>query len=796
MNRLKTSFATLFPLLLLLVGTQSMKAQTTGSIHGSVTDTSEEPLPGFHVRLEPSNMGGTTDRTGSFELLRVEPGSYQVVVTGIGFETERTTIDLDADETLHLQIELNPAEEVLESIVVRSERIQRYDRNRSLHVGKMPMNRLQNPQSYISIPSELLEDQVVTRLDDALKNASGLVQLWESTGRGGDGTGYYSLRGFAVQPTMINGLPSLTHGSLDPAGIETIEVIKGPSGALYGGSQISYGGLINVVTKKPYNRFGGDVRLQSGSFGFNRAVLDLNTPIRTEEGDLSIRTVGSYHREESFQDAGHNESIYLAPSLSYEPNRDLRFLVQTEMYSSEKTNPTMLFLNRSQPLSAQNLDELSYDPFRSYTSDDLTIENPAYTLQGSMEYQLSDNWQLQSNLSRSSARSNGHYSYLWDLATPDLQYSRFINWQNATTIGTNLQQNLLGELELGATHHHLLVGLDYTEERSSRRSTGYIGYDVIELGEEDAYPLTRQQVDAQLEGASASYATTRQQTYSAYLSDRVDLFPDLSLLASLRVDHFRDLGHVDTSNDGFEQTALSPKAGIVYQLLEERISLFGNWQNGFSNVAPRAQQDGSTKTFRPEKAHQMEAGVKTQLLENRLQWTVSAYRILVSDVVREDPNRAQFYIQDGENKSRGIETSLSASLNRSLHVNAGYSYNESDVVKTDNADYRGRRPEEAGPRHLAHAWASYQTQSGWLQNLGFGFGGNYFGKNPILNRASTGTFTLPAYTILNGSIFYEQDRFRIDVKVNNLADKTYYNGWSTVNPQRPRHLLASFTYRF
>ena len=59
----------------------------------------------------------------------------------------------------------------------------------------------------------------------------------------GDGAGYYSLRGFAVQPTMINGLPGLTNGSLDPANIDKIEVIKGPSGTLFGSSLISYGGF-------------------------------------------------------------------------------------------------------------------------------------------------------------------------------------------------------------------------------------------------------------------------------------------------------------------------------------------------------------------------------------------------------------------------------------------------------------------------------------------------------------------------------------------------------------------------
>src|SRR5690606_39962267 len=99
---------------------------------------------------------------------------------------------------------------------------------------------IENPQVYHSIESKTLESQLATDLDKALKNAPGLQKMWESTGRGGDGAGYYSMRGFSVQPTLVNGLPGLTNGSLDSAGIERIEVIKGPSGTLFGSSLVSY----------------------------------------------------------------------------------------------------------------------------------------------------------------------------------------------------------------------------------------------------------------------------------------------------------------------------------------------------------------------------------------------------------------------------------------------------------------------------------------------------------------------------------------------------------------------------
>ncbi len=94
-----------------------------------------------------------------------------------------------------------------------------------------------------------MKEQVISTFDDAMRNAPGVAKLWTSTGRPGDGAGFFAMRGFAVQPSMINGIAGLTNGSIDPANIEHIETIKGPSGTLFGSSLISFGGLINIVTK-------------------------------------------------------------------------------------------------------------------------------------------------------------------------------------------------------------------------------------------------------------------------------------------------------------------------------------------------------------------------------------------------------------------------------------------------------------------------------------------------------------------------------------------------------------------
>ena len=96
----------------------------------------------------------------------------------------------------------------LEGVSITADRTS-YKKEESSTVGKLPLRDLENPQVYNAISKEVLADQLVTDLDGALKNATGVARLWESTGRGGDGAEYYSLRGFSVQPTFVNAVATV-----------------------------------------------------------------------------------------------------------------------------------------------------------------------------------------------------------------------------------------------------------------------------------------------------------------------------------------------------------------------------------------------------------------------------------------------------------------------------------------------------------------------------------------------------------------------------------------------------------
>ncbi|MAN88786.1 MAG: TonB-dependent siderophore receptor [Algoriphagus sp.] len=771
----------------------------TATIKGKVTTSDNQGVEFVNVGIKGKSKGASTDRFGNFEIKGIEPGRLTVFASFVGAEKQEKTIELSADQVLTLNFQLQQSSTDLDEIVVSDQFSNRFYEDSAFTIAKLPLKDLENPQVYNSISSKLLKEQVATSVNEAMKNATGVTRLWESTGRGGDGTEYYSMRGFSVQPTMVNGLPSVNNGSLDPANIESVDVIKGPSGTLFGSPLISYGGLINITTKKPMDQFKGELGFITGSFGLNRLTGDVNIPLTA---DAAMRVNTAYQSQNSFQDAGGRKSFFIAPSFRLKASEKLTFLINTEFLNAESVNAPMIFLNRNAPLSFESIDLFEQNYFRSFTSNELSIRNTSYAIQAQAFYELSPNWTSQTVLSRSSTKTDGYYHYLWD-QTNGNDFVRFISDRNGQTITTDVQQNFIGEFNLGSFKNKTVIGLDYFQSNVLDGSTAWRANGKISLTEgADTGDLTRAGVDDILKGTFVGNSSAQNQVISAYISNVTELLPRLSVMTSLRVDRFSDQTEGVTEEERNEQTALSPKFGIVYQPLKDKVSIFGNYMNGFVNVAPAqvSDADGSNpriRTFDPEQANQLEFGVKTNLYQNKISATASYYNILVKNRVMADPNNINNSIQGGEVVSRGFEFSLIANPLRGLNLVAGFAKNHSEVT-ADNPEngYLGLRPEQAGPDQLVNFWASYTLTQGSLKGLGLGFGGNAASEHLTLNRANTGTFALPAYQVLDASISYTGSQYLLALKVNNLTDQKYFTGWSTVTPQSPRNISLSLNYRF
>lgn len=802
----------IYLILALLFTHLSAIGQTSGIVKGTVKTVDGNPADHVNISIEGTSRGAVADWKGFFEIKNLSPGTYTIVASFVGLESQKQSIVVKAGEVTKVEFTLNESAQQLGEIVISSNR----QIQESPYVAKLPLKSIENPQVYSTISTELLRHQAVTNFDDALRNVPGIHKLWESTGRAsGDGSSYYALRGFEAQATMINGLPGLTSGSLDPANIERIEVIKGPSGTLFGSSLVSYGGLVNTVTKKPYNGFGGEIGYTAGSFGLNRVTADINSPLNGDQVILRVNT--AYHTENSFQDAGFRKSFFVSPTLAIKASDRLSFLVVTEFMQEEKTNPAMLFLGRNSPLQFRNLEDLNYNKDLSLTSNDLSVKNPRYNLQAQMTYTLSDKWTSQTVLSRGLARSEGYYSYLYDNENGRKEFSLWISDQQGNITSSDIQQNFIGDFKIGKMRNRLVVGLDYFSRNMIDNSTGYswvhnvnaqgdVNYDYpyTEQVETTETYLTRSSIDNLLATSGRSNSNSKDAAYSVYVSDVINLTPKLLAMASLRVDYFDTEGDVTTEDDDYNQTTLSPKFGLLYQPIADKLSIFANYMNGFRNVAPRSTADANgenvrIKAFEPEHANQLEVGVKSNVASDKVTATVSYYDIRVANLVTGDPENIYNSLQSGKVQSKGFEIDLTATPLKGLNLIAGFSHNDSKVLEGDEANIwleTGRRPIYAGPSDLFNAWATYTIIKGPLNGFGAGFGGNYVSALNILDSQVTGTFVLPSYAVMNASVFYNTSSFRVALNVNNLTDKAYFTGYSTINPQKPRNAVVSLSYKF
>ncbi|WP_163397705.1 TonB-dependent receptor [Flavobacterium fluviatile] len=805
----------IFIICIFLILTTDAVAQDNGKLKGTITTSDGQPAAGINIFLKNTKYSSVTNENGSFELHKVKANTYIVQVALGGYETleQEVTVSENKISTLNLQLKVSNKE--LNEVTIYNNRAKLFPKQ-SNYVSKMPLKNIENPQVYNVVTANLLKEQAVTNFDDALKNVPGVQKLWESTGRSGGGSSFYAIRGFQTQANIVNGLPGLTNGSLDPSNIESIEVIKGPSGTLFGSSLISYGGLINTVTKKPYSGFGTEVSYLAGSFGLNRVTADVNTSV-DESDDVAIRINAAYQTENSFQDAGFRTAYFLAPVLSYKINDRLSFLINTEFMQEERAVPPMLFLGRSTSLQFSNLEELNYNTKLSFYGNDLSIKNPKFNLQAQMNYKVSDQWTSQTALSRSSAKSDGYYSYMPDNENGLGEFALNITKEQSQTVTTDIQQNFIGDFKIGNIRNRIIAGLDYFAKEDTFGGSGYawlynitpqgdVNYLNPYTGTEDppTYP-TRSSVDTVLSKSGAIIYDNKEATYSVYASDVVNIFPNLIAMAGLRVDYFDTEGDTKTDNDNYNQTSLSPKFGLIYQPILDKIAVFANYMNGFKNISPKKTYNTNgdvtgAATFKPEHANQLEFGVKINLLGEKLNATASYYSIEVGNLVTPDPKIPLNSRQEGTSQSKGFEFDLNASPLKGLNIIAGYSYNDSKITKGGLNNVwleEGKRPMWSGPESLVNFWANYKFADGGLKDFGLGFGGNYASENAIINSDKLGKFVLPSYTVLNGSVFYGTNKYRLALNINNITNKEYFNGgWGTVNPQKPRNVVAGFSYKF
>ncbi|UOE46534.1 TonB-dependent receptor [Mucilaginibacter sp. SMC90] len=775
-KRFTTSFLSLF--------LATIAFAQTGTIKGIIKTADGQPAAAITVGLSGTTKGAITDEKGSYQITRIKPGNYTLKLSAVGLAGQEKNITVEAAKTLIIDFMLNQDSRQLADVVVSSNRRLKFGDKQSESVARMPLANLENSQVYSVIPNALMREQNIVDYKTALRNAPGTSTIAQA----GNGRAYTFMRGFITGNWVRNGVAAYQFSAVDPANIDRIEVIKGPSGTLFSSSVISYGGLINRVTKKPVDTAFAEIAYTGGSFGLNRITTDVNTPLNNSKSVL-FRLNAAYDHNGSFQDAGFERNIFVAPTLTYKVNDKLSINIEAELYRRHTSTVNNYNIADPEYWAGKSFKDIPVDYNRSYQGNDIDTKLTNYNIFLQANYQISNQWKSQTLFTL-----NGVYAprqtFLDKYIIDDTKMARSVFLLSDKYHQTEVQQNFNGDVQIAGMRHRLLVGFDYIAYRQDPYYYASADYDVINYRDPGNFFVSRSDFDKAIAPLPTSPADQNNYNTAAYVADVVNLTDRLNVMASLRIDHYKDHGFhdikADTYDGAFSQTKASPKFGAVYQVIKGQLSAFANYQNGFSYTNVK---DQSGKVFKPEQAYQAEAGLKLETASNKLSATLSYYDILVKDKIRANPTNNNLYIQDATQASRGLEAELIANPVSGLNLIFGYAYNFSKYTKADSA-ITGKRP-YGTPKHLINGWASYTFRQGTIKGFGLGFGGNYSSSS---FASDDNLITVPSYLVLSSTAFYDRGKYRIGFKVDNLTNEHYWGPF--FQPQATRSYSVNLSYRF
>lgn len=703
-------------------------------------------------------------------------GPYHLEVKAKGFGT------LEEDVTLLNQssgTELNPVlhvGRVTNHVTVRAGNLYTTEVSSAGTKMEIPLNQV--PQVISVVNRELMNSQGVVKLDDALRNVAGVMP-------GGyySGWDYYRIRGFDSSfNTYIDGLRGGNGMMEETWGLQSIDVIQGPSSTLYGAAPV--GGIVNLVTRKPIPQNFTHAQVVGGSYGFLDEAVDAGRVLNPSH-TLYARFDGIYHMERSYVDYVYRHRYYLAPSLTWKPS-DATSLTVMGHFQRDNGRAAMPLPAVGTVLPNPN----GKIPIHTYIGELGSNANKLAQTNRQFAYQFSQRLNQHFTL-RQNARFdwyNQHWNRLYyplSLDANDRTLNRYpLSWEGPwqdQAVDTSLE----GKGRVLGLENHALLGVDFF--RNINWSKGWYGASQpLDLYDPN-YGVNNTNETLVLYTQSKTHA----QDTGVYLEDHILLPHRVTVTAGGRLDLAKNetKGSPNANANGY-----SPRAGLTWQVVKP-VTLYADFGKSFSTQSGQVY-DGtlSGHSIAPERGQQWEGGVKSQFLNNRLNLDMALFQLNLGNVATTDPNHPNFSIVTGEQRSRGVELQATANLLPGWNLTSAYSYVNAIVTK-DNTIPVGT-PTLNAPKNIFNVWSTYELQHGLLRGLEFGVGGNRYSKQ---SGDTNNTFQLPAYGLLRASASYRWGHAKWQVNAYNLADTRYYTGSYNalyVHAGDPRSVRGTMSWEF
>jgi iron complex outermembrane receptor protein len=299
----------------------------TGSIHGKITTTDNQPAAYVTVGLKEINLFTSTDEKGTFLIRNIKPGNYILLVSMTGLQQQEKEVTVKAKDIAEVNFSLAENQKQLEEVVITT----RKTLNQTpASIGKFAINPMDLPQSISVVGQGLIREQQAQRLGDVIKNVNGVYvtttrgNVQESFGARGYGFGNSNLfkNGARINSGVIPEMSSL----------ERVEVLKGSAAILYG--QVAPGGILNMVTKQPKFTSGGEISMRAGSYDLYKPAVDFYGPISSS---IAYRINGTYESAGSFRDKVSSERYYVNPSLLFKLGKRTELIAEGDYLYIEFT---------------------------------------------------------------------------------------------------------------------------------------------------------------------------------------------------------------------------------------------------------------------------------------------------------------------------------------------------------------------------------------------------------------------------------------------------------------------------
>jgi iron complex outermembrane recepter protein len=660
---------------------------------------------------------------------------------------------------------------------------------------------METPQAIQVINVELMQQAGVTDLTEALDLSAAVARqnnfggLWNS----------FAVRGFAGDENLpsnylVNGFNAGRGfgGSRDISGIESVEVLKGPTAALFGRGEP--GGAVNLVTKRPTGEVGGQFRASLDEFGSVRTDADYSSGVLADRA--AFRLVAYHENGESFRDTIDWKAYGFSPSVVVRLAEGT-----TVVYELEASRKEVPF---DRGVVAVN-GELGLIPPTRFLGEpgDGPMKAEVLGHQLELNHDLNDTWRLLVGYNYRDTSLSGFST------EPELTGSRQRLNRDGRTLTRQrrhrdydaqyqvMRAELNGQFETGSLSHRIIVGID--NDRFDNDQV-FFRYRAPVLG-----PNTTLQQSLAIDIFNPVYGqfplpaptplTNRLEVLKAtglYVQDQINLTEQLQVRVGLRYDDFSQRTDNRLNNRSTRQSdsRVSPQFGVVYTV-NNQLSVYGTYGEGFR---ANSGADFAGNAFAANKSNSLETGLKFAMMDGNLQGNIAVFRQDQENMLSGDAVNPGFSVAIGEARSRGLEFDLAGQFaNYDLHFS--YAYVDAEATKA-TLDYNFGLQISAGdrlinvPRHSLSALVSRDLQFDGRPVI---FGGGLIHVGERLGETAS-TFTLPAYTVWRGFAAYELfANVNIRAELDNAFNKKYYpNSFSPlwVQPGTPRRARISAEVKF